>query len=123
MDRCHCEYPYGAAWKAVVDRCGEEWRAYCQALSCVRRFVRTEGRLGRDAAVREWRDHLAAIEFLHGPANTARLKADFALVGRHESDEVRGTLTESRAERPDALAGAPASATSREFQWRLPVCP
>lgn len=94
-------YPYGPAWQSAVDRNSEDWRAYCEARGCVRRFLAVEALEGREAARQMWLSYLAAACARRGEAGVARLQADFALVGAQEGPALR------------AAAGAVADA-----EWR-----
>lgn len=83
------DYRYNDAWKATVDRSGEEWRAYCEALSSVKRFLLTEARDGRDVARAQWQRHLQDTQARRGPKGIERLQHDFALIGVHEGQVLR----------------------------------
>lgn len=48
-------------WKDSVDKTGEEWRAYCEAVACLRRYFRTRFDYGREVARQEFRQYLDLI--------------------------------------------------------------
>lgn len=92
-------YKYGEAWKSTVDRNGEAWRAYCEALSCVKTFLGTQALDGRDAARREWDAHLAVVSRRRGARGSERLKADFEIIGVHEGSALRAAAEAAAQDR------------------------
>lgn len=79
-------YCYSAEWKASVDHSGPEWMAYCEAVSLVRRYLRTRADWGREMAVEEFESSCArmAKSGSHGLERSARIKQDFLLIWAHE---------------------------------------
>jgi hypothetical protein len=87
MDR----YPYNDAWKSGVDHNGEEWRAYCEAVSTLRHYFATKTFHGKHQAVLEFKATCARKEEklgARGKVLADRLRADFLLVGRYEGDRI-----------------------------------
>ncbi len=84
-------YRYNDAWKASVDRCGEEWRAYCEAVSVLKRFFQNQVLRGRRLAVLDYETALQLKREKHGQqgdALAARLRSDFLLIGTHEGERI-----------------------------------
>jgi hypothetical protein len=86
------DYCYDERWRSGVDRNSEEGRAYCQARTCVRRFLTVEIEMGRECAHADWQEHLSAIARRHGVPPAERLAADFRLEGVHEGAALRSEL-------------------------------
>lgn len=85
---------YGPAWKSVVDRDSgcEDWRAYNEALSCVKKFFRLQYLEGREEAKLNWKSYLALVESKRGAASADRLKSDFELIGTYEGAQLRAAV-------------------------------
>lgn len=99
-------YLYGAAWKAAVDRHGHDWRAYCEAVHCLKTYYRDQLEYGKEAALDRYRaycDDVAARP--GGVARAERLRIDVQLVGRHEGRALRALM---QAESPRCLDAAAA---------------
>ena len=95
----HAPYKYGDAWKSTVDRNGEAWRAYCEALSCVETFLSTQTMDGRDAAKSQWDVHLAIVTRKRGVKESERLKADFEIIGINEGSALRAAVEAAAQDR------------------------
>lgn len=80
-------YRYGPEWKAAVDRSGEDWRAYCEALDWLKRYAREAEVVGRRVAWDAMQDRLAETG-----ARQDRLREDILLVGKHEMERIRADL-------------------------------
>lgn len=93
----HAERPYGPAWKSSVDHSSEEWRAYCEAQSCVRRFLENELAMGRTAAGAEWRSYLDLVKSKRGEEGARRLEEDFRTIGIFEAADMRVRMTDRMA--------------------------
>ena len=85
-------YPYTDAWKATVDKSGEEWRAYCEALHLLKRYLTVEKQEGHRIAVRDYKATLALIECHGRQARVDKLKQDFLLIGLHEAETLWATM-------------------------------
>lgn len=88
-------YPYGTVWKQSVQRSGEEWRAYCEAVFCLKRYFRTKRLAGKDAAKAEYDGYCASLDHLPrggGARRVARLKSDFLLIGANEGEAIGAEL-------------------------------
>lgn len=83
-------YPYDDAWKAQVDRAGAEWMAYCEAVSEIKRYLRTRLTFGREVAVEEFdaRCEALAKNNSRGAARVERVRADFRLIWAHERERL-----------------------------------
>lgn len=97
-------YPYGAAWKASVDRTGAEWRAYCEAVQCLKWYFRDKLQLGKAQASTLYERYCARVGAERGEVMMARLKRDFLLVGEHEGDAILADVQEGLARRECAEA-------------------
>ena len=84
-------YPYSAEWKSGVDKSGEEWRAYCESTSLVKRFLKIEIVEGRHYALQDYRQTLKQIETQRrrSAEQIERLDRDFRQIGAHEADVIR----------------------------------
>ena len=98
-------YRYDDVWKAEVDRCSEEWRAYCEAVCLLKRFFSLRSQIGRRRAVQ---DYEAALQRkrdkhgAHGEELAARLRADFMLIGTHEGPRIEQESIDQTGYRPAA---------------------
>ena len=82
-------YPYTDAWKASVDKSGEEWRSYCEALSLVKRFLRIEKTENRLSAVRDYKATLERVrQNSHNQVRMEKLDEDFRKIGAHEAEKL-----------------------------------
>lgn len=84
-------YLYSEAWKSEVDHAGEEWRAYCEAVSLLKRYFLTRVAKGRRLAKLEYEATLVQKEEklgARGKPLVNRLRADFLLIGKHEGDRI-----------------------------------
>lgn len=81
-------YPFDVHWKATVDRSGPEWRAYCEAVALVKRYIATRRREGRASAVREFEEtcERCADHGTWGRDRARRVRDLFQLVWTHERD-------------------------------------
>lgn len=98
-------YPYGTVWKATVDRHGPEWRAYCEAVHCLKKYYRDQLEYGKETALDRYRAYCDGLAGRPGSAARAeRLKFDVQLVGRHEGRAIRAGMSAEPARRLDAVA-------------------
>jgi len=56
-------YPYNDQWKSTVDHCSEEWRSYCEAVACLRRYFRTKILLDKATATFKHNEYLDEMAF------------------------------------------------------------
>lgn len=84
MEQHASSYPFGDAWKASVDRSGTEWIRYCEAVSAVKRYLRTRRDQGKEAAVDEFESFCQVFREKAGPAREQSLRDSFCLIWRHE---------------------------------------
>lgn len=99
------DYPYGAAWKATVDRHGQDWRAYCEAVHCLKTYYRDQHECGKDVALDRYRAYCDDVARRpSGAARAERLRLDVQLVGRHEGRALRAAVQADPARRLDAVA-------------------
>lgn len=99
------DYPYGTAWKATVDRHGQDWRAYCEAVHCLKTYYRDQLEYGKEAALDRYRaycDDVAARP--GGAARAERLRLDVQLIGRHEGRALRAAAQTGSPRCLDAAA-------------------
>lgn len=96
-------YPYGETWKASVNRHGPEWIEYCEAVSLVKRYIRTRLQKGRQAAVDEFEAtcELYRKDDTRSAEQVARLRALFKLIWQHERDAL---IAKVRTEMPPLAA-------------------
>lgn len=91
-------YPFDDAWKALVDRSGLEWMAYCESANLVKRYIRTRLREGKDAAVEEFE---ATCELYskqaQGAARVARIREQFQLIWTYEREALKARVLEEDA--------------------------
>lgn len=80
------EYPFGDEWKRTVDRCGHEWAEYCEAISLVKRYLKTRMMSGKQAAVEEFEETCRLFEknSVAKEGRVRRLKQVFLLVWENE---------------------------------------
>ncbi len=93
------DYPYTDTWKSTVDHNGEEWRAYCEAVSCLRHYFRaqiTDGKEVAKALHHEYIDGLTGNGSGKGkkkarraPELVERLRIDFLIIGQHEGERIK----------------------------------
>ena len=82
-------YPYTDAWKASVDKSGEEWRSYCEALHLVKRFLFIEKNEDRSSAVRDYRATLEQVrQHSRNQVRVEKLDEDFRMIGLHEAEKL-----------------------------------
>lgn len=84
-------YPYTTEWQAAADKSGEDWRAYCEATTLVKRFLKLELEEGRPVALHDYRKTIREIETQNRRSadQVKRLDQDFRLIGAHEAEVLR----------------------------------
>lgn len=83
-------YPYNPKWKDSVSKDSPEWKLYCEAVECAKRFYRTKEYRGIRAALVEM-DLICADKQKEEAEN---LKSIIHLVGVFEGAEIqRAALT------------------------------
>lgn len=85
-------YPYNDQWKSTVDHCSEEWRSYCEAVACLRRYFRTKILLDKATATFKHNEYLDGLKKSRGAESIEKLRADFLLIGQHEGERVRAEV-------------------------------
>jgi hypothetical protein len=90
-------YPFGTGWKAIVDRDGPEWMAYCEARDFLKRYARQALHTCRRSAWDHLQAELAAVPL----GRREQVAALVEVVGRGEMDDIR------RAVATALIAGAP----------------
>ena len=86
-------YPYSDEWKAHVDKSGEEWRGYCEALYLIKRFLHLEKQEGRHCAVLDYKATLEKVrQHSRNLSRVEKLDEDFRTIGQHEADKLWPTV-------------------------------
>lgn len=82
-------YPYSNQWKSTVDHNSEEWRSYCEAVSCLRHYFRTKILHDKETATFKHHEYLDGLKKTRSAESIKKLRADFILIGQHEGERVR----------------------------------
>ena len=77
-------YPYGPEWRATVNKMSDEWRAYCEAVEQLRRYVRDTSLVGKRKAWEAMQTRLSGLG-----NRCERVRTDVVLIGKNEIEMIR----------------------------------
>lgn len=85
-------YPYSDQWQSTVDHSSEEWRSYCETVSCLRRYFFTKIQHDKATATFKHNEYLDGLKKSRSAESIEKLRADFLLIGQHEGERIRAEV-------------------------------